>query len=285
MVASETAAAGEREYRIGPGDQLSIYVHQVLELQVEERVNGRGTIVLPLVGEVSVDSKTVLEVEDQLAEILARDYLHNPQVSVSVAEYRANEIAVAGAVARPSIYSIDRPRSVLEMISLAGGVSSEAGYKVNVQTRSLGEGGQVEQVNLLVDLRELISSPHLNRQLILSGGDSVYVREAGYVYIEGRVRKPGAFKLEGEVTVLKALSLAGGTTFGADDDKIHIFRNTTDLEAAFVVDIDEIRGDPKTDILLEDGDIIVVGTDALKTGLAGLWRGITGVVRVGRGVF
>lgn len=279
--AAMNVASVVEEYRVGPGDEIEIKVFQVEDFDLTERINSRGTIMLPLLGEVEVGGLSVAEIEQTLADRLGADYLQDPQVSVFVTEYRSREISVAGAVDKPSVYTVDRPRTVLEMISLAGGVTDEAGYKVHVQTLGANpETGQPEPVNLIVDLRELVNSYDTNRQLVLGGGDSVYVRKAGFVYVEGAVRKPGAYQIEGEATVLKTLAQAGGTLFEADDDSIQVFRDQPGDVEILTVSLDQIRKDPTSDVRLQDGDIVVVGDNAIKAGVAGLWRGITGIFRV-----
>lgn len=267
-------------YTIGVGDEIAIHVHHVPELQVTERVSASGDLNLPLVGRFAVGGLTAEEAEASLTELLARSYLQNPQVSLNISTFRAAEISVAGAVRNPGVYTIDRPRTVLEMLALAGGISETAGYQVHVQTYDRAEG-EPRRVSLMVDLRELISNTRTSQSLILDAGDSVYVRPAGYVYVEGAVTRPGAYRIEGEANVLKALAQAGGTKFAAQNDEIRVFRSGPDGIENFAVDLDEIRANPSGDVVLRDGDVVVVGKDAIKSGLAGLWNGISGILRLG----
>ena len=277
---SGVARSTRGEYTIGVGDEIAIHVHHVPELQLTERVSASGDLNLPLVGRFPIGGLTAAEAETRLTDLLARSYLQNPQVSLNISTFRAAEISVAGAVRSPGVYTIDRPRSVLEMLALAGGISEAAGYQVHVHTYDRTEG-EPRRVSLMVDLRELISNTQASQMLILDAGDSVYVRPAGYVYVEGAVTRPGAYRIEGEANVLKALAQAGGTKFAAQNDEIRVFRSGPDGIDSFSVDLDEIRDNPSGDVVLRDGDVIVVGKDAIKSGLAGLWNGISGILRLG----
>jgi len=108
------------------------------------------------------------------------------------------------------------------------------------------------------------------------------IPEAGTVFLEGHVAKPGAYPIRGGTTVLKALSMAGGTTFTAKKDSIQVFRRRSDGDMdSYLIDLNEIREAPQMDIELIDGDIVVVGVSKGRRGLAMFWDGLTSIFRVG----
>lgn len=272
------AVRAQREYRVGPGDQVVVRVSGIPEYEgFAQRVDGEGRLNLPLLGRVPVAALTVAEIEDLVTEGLAADFIRDPRVMVVVSEHRSSEVTVGGAVRAPSIYSLDRPRTLLEILSLAGGLSPEASTRINVHTTAQTESGDSEKISVVVNLEDLLSNPELNQKLVLGGGDSIYVPSAGYVYVEGKVEKPGAYRLEGNMNVLKALAVAGGTSFEAASDEITVFRAGAGPEDGVTVDLDEIRRDPSSDVVLQDGDIVVVGDSKIKSGLVGLWKGVTGL--------
>ncbi len=273
------------EYRIGPGDVLEITVFQVEELNLKVRVNGRGTVIVPLLGEIDVGNKTVVDMERLLAEKLGENYLHDPQVSVFVSEYRSQKITVMGAVKEPAVHIVRRPHSVLELLSMSGGLNEKAGHQIYVQT--LTEDAKTKDAtaqNLIIELKKLLENTTPEFNLILRGGDSVYVPEAGVVFVEGAVRKPGAYQMHGETNVLKAIALAGGVEFDAKEGSIQVFRRGAGDDQVVEVDLKAIRDNRVTDLRLLDGDIVVVRSNILKKGFVGSWRGVTGVFSVNKGI-
>ncbi len=103
--------AASWEYYLGPGDVIDIAVFQVEDLSKTVRINGRGTVILPMLGETKVEGLTVTQAEKILSDHL-RDFLHEPQVSVFVAEHRSQEISVLGAVRSPGIKSVTKTRTL-----------------------------------------------------------------------------------------------------------------------------------------------------------------------------
>lgn len=275
----------QSEYPLGPGDVIDIAVFQVEELNKTVRINGRGTIILPLLGEIEIAGLTAQQAEQLLVQRLD-EFLHDPQVSVFVSEYRSQEISVLGAVQDPGIKSVNRSRTLLEMLTLAGGLSDKAGAQIYVQTSATDpDTGEKLPRNIIVDLDQLLRSPEHN--FVLEGGDRIFVPQAGIVFVEGAVGKPGAIPLERETTVLKAIAQAGGASPYAIEDEVQVIRQDRDGDGRpeiQVVNLDQVRQTGENDILLEDGDIVVVGINTFKRGFSGFWRGFAGIFSVGVGL-
>lgn len=273
------------DYILGAGDVIDIAVFQVEELNKTVRVNGRGSIILPLLGEIKVKGLTAQQTESLLIERLD-EFLQNPQVSVFVAEYRSQEISVLGAVKDPGIKSLERSRTLLEVLTVAGGLSDKAGSHIYVQTTDTDpDTGERLSRNSIVDLRQLLSNPEYN--FLLQGGDTVFVPEAGIVFVEGAVKSPGAFPLERDTTVLKAVAQAGGTLYEAIENDVQVIRPDADGDGnpeIQSVNLDQVRKTGESDVVLEDGDIVVVGVNTFKRGWRGFWRGFTGIFSVGYGL-
>jgi len=273
------------DYTIGPGDILELAVFQVDELSRRVRVNGRGKIMLPLLGEIQAAGKSAAEIESELAQLLGARYLQNPQVSVFVSEYRSQQITVMGAVNQPMVHSVQQPRTLLEVISMSGGLTSSASKQIHVKTNRLGEGGKPYQENFVVDLLAMIDSGDVSSNMVLQSGDTVFVPQAGVVFVEGYVKKPGAYAMNGKVNVLKAVALAGGIQDIANQKAVQVLRQ--DLAGAtsvIEVDLESVRDNGTTDLALEDGDIVVVQANGIKKTWSGFWKGLSGIFGVGYGL-
>lgn len=282
-VESEDVAPDRESYSVGPGDVLELAVFQVEELNRKVRVTGDGYIMIPLLGGVHVEGKTTTEIEAILTRDLGATYLQNPQLSVFIEEFKSHQVAVMGAVNEPSIYSIRQPRTVLEMLARAGGLTEKAGTRVQVRRTAFNdETRQREKETLIMDLNALLMSGDQRLDVVLRGGDSIVVPEAGSVFIEGAVERPGAYEMRGETNVLKALSMAGGIVFETEKQNIEVYRESLAGEGqVFPIDYDKIRANPADDLVLEEGDIIVVHHSSVKRGFANFWKGISGIFRIG----
>lgn len=270
----------QQEYPVGAGDVLAISVFEVEELNTTVRVNRRGTVILPLLGELDVGGKSLREVEALIVERLTK-FMHEPQVSVFIDEYQSQQISVTGAVNDPELHTLSRPRTVLEMLSMSGGLSEKAGKRIYVQTTLDGEPQR-----LIIDLDEVLANPdQQSLAIVLRGGDSIFVPEAGTVFVEGAVNKPGAYPLKGDTGVIEAIAMAGGPRFEARENDVQIITmSATGDKEVVATDLDELRANQAPSIALRDGDIVLVPSNTAKAGFAGFWRGLTGIFSVGYGV-
>ena len=133
MMVSVTNAQEEKtDYSVQPEDILEITVYEQPDLDVKARVTSKGEIAFPLLGKVEVVGLTISEVEDLITELLAADYLVNPQVQVFISEYRVKQISVLGSVKTPGKYDMyaERETTVLQAIAMAGGFSNVASITI-----------------------------------------------------------------------------------------------------------------------------------------------------------
>lgn len=279
-LAAQSGASAEtlwKEYPIGAGDVLEISVFDVPELNTKVRVSRQGAIVLPLVGDLAVSGRSPREVEGMLDERLT-EYMHNPEVSVFVAEYHSQQVSVTGAVSNPAMHTLTQPRTVLELLSMSGGLSEAAGKQVYVNTTL-----DNEPQRFIVDLEKVLSEQNReNLGILLSGGDSVFVPEAGVVFVEGAVNSPGSYPLRGGTGILEAVAMAKGTKFDAREEDVQVFTTDSNGERAVVsVPLDKIRANQVSNYELQDGDIVVVPSNAFKRNVSGFWRGFRGIFGMG----
>lgn len=261
-------------YRLGRGDLVEVIVLGVPELSREVRVDGNGAITLPLIGEVKVSGETITDASTMVAERYAESYLRDPQVSLLVKEFRSQEITVLGSVKQPKVYAVQRRMGVLEVLAMAGGVTENAGRNVYVsdRVRNPDNDNELIQRNLILNLDELIQGGSEELNIMLGDGAVINVPEAGVVYVEGAVERPGVYSLQRDTTVLKAIAMAGGLQYEAKKSGINVLRASNgemdDRMEGF--DIDFIRQNPHADIELKDGDVVVVETDTFKALMQGL---------------
>jgi len=108
--------------------------------------------------------------------------------------------------------------------------------------------------------------------LRLSGGDSILVPSAGVIFVEGAVTKPGSYVMEGETTVLKAIALAGGVPWSGKEGSVQVIRDIGGEPFAIDVDLNSVRNQRGDDVVLQDGDIIVVDHSVTKRFLTGFFK-------------
>jgi polysaccharide biosynthesis/export protein len=280
--AAQSPNLSTHDYLLGPGDVVKIEAPQAPEINgLSVRITGPGTVNLPLLDEVRLGGLTTSQAEQLLTQRLSR-YIHAPQVALFISEFASQEVTVTGAVRSPGIFALQRPRALFEVLSMAGGLTPEAGSTVNVRTGIPDpQTGQVAVHNLMIDLRDMVKNPDAHR-LALRGGDSVFVPEAGVVFVEGAVGKPGSFPLAADMTVLKAIAVAGGTEWEAIDKKVRVIRyDGSGSPSELFVDLKAVKELGVEDLRLEDGDVVVVDTDNVKKGAVVVWDNTLRVLSLG----
>ena len=245
-----------RDYRVGPGDVLKITVFGHEDLSKPANVGSDGRINYSLLGAVNVAGKTPLEIQEELAKALGRDYIVNPQVSVEVDKFASQYIYVNGPVNTPGRFPLQGGMTLKDAISLGGGLSKEAGYSITVARKAMGPDGLEHQPETMHFSRADLESGRANEDL--QPGDVVTVSEKDYFYIQMEVRKPGKYDLTPGMTILQAISLAEGTTDWANRRHVSMIRNVGGHTTTTIVDLKNIERQKAPDIPLAPNDIIIV---------------------------
>jgi polysaccharide export outer membrane protein len=251
---------------IGEGDLLQISVFEANELDKTVRVNSRGFISLPLVGEVQVSGLTAIEAEEKIEEMYERRFIKDPHVSIFVEEQISQRITLVGQFKNPGTYDYLSNQRLLDVIALGGGLSERAGQAVQVRRTRYVQG---EPNTFIVDLDRLIKEGNVELNIRLNGGDVLFVPEAGVFFVDGAVRRPGAYPIKHKTVVQEGLVEAGGFESSAKKDKIKLVRITETGERK-IIDLDLSKTDSK-EMALKDRDILIVGESAL----GGLGRGFS----------
>ena len=237
---------------LGPGDLLGISVFDTPEMAQRVRVNSDGKITLALIGELTVRGM----LPDKLGGIIAQKlvdghFMKNPQVSVEVLEYAGQMAYVTGEVSRPGAYALLRSHRLLDLISVAGGLTSHAG---NAVTITRGENSAQHIVVDLSDKDEARSNPEI------LPGDSITVGQTGIIYVLGDVNRPGGFMLDRRTTlsVVQAMAMAEGTKSSASLAKAILIRTTQGNRQVTPLNLKMILKSQNPDVLLAAGDIVFV---------------------------
>jgi polysaccharide export outer membrane protein len=251
---------------IGEGDLLQISVFEANELDKTVRVNSRGFISLPLVGEVQVSGLTAIEAEEKIEEMYERRFIKDPHVSIFVEEQISQRITLVGQFKNPGTYDYLSNQRLLDVIALGGGLSEQAGQAVQVRRTRYVQG---EPNTFIVDLDRLIKGGNVELNIRLNGGDVLFVPEAGVFFVDGAVRRPGAYPIKHKTVVQEGLVEAGGFEPSAKKDKIKLVRMTETGERK-IIDLD-LNNTNSKEMALKDRDILIVGESAL----GGLGRGFS----------
>lgn len=213
-------------YKVGPGDVLKITVYDNPDLETIARVNSDGDILFPLIGEVKVLAKTTSQIAGLISGKLADGYIVNPQVTVFIKEFKSKKVVIVGQAERPGIHELSGPTTLLELISKAEGLKKNAGDKIIIK-RMAANG--TERI-ITIDRKRLMEEGDPALNITLMDGDNIYIPKAGYYYVTGQVKRPNSYVFEKDLTVMKAIAMAGGFTDIADKDSIKIIRKKNGKE-------------------------------------------------------
>jgi polysaccharide export outer membrane protein len=281
-------------YLLGPDDELEVSGPE-LEVPPNKtvRVDGEGDIDVPLVARVHVAGLTVQQAEQELDKKLSA-YIRNPQVAINVKELRSQPASVLGAVNSPGVHQVQGHKTLLEMISLAGGIRPDAGYSIRITRRQ--EWGCIPLPNTRVDtsrrfsvaevnLKDIIEAKTPENNIQILPHDVISVPKAEMVYVIGDVKKSGGFVL-GEhesMSVLQALSLAEGLSGTADSRHAKILRldRQADQRVEIAINVKGIFAGKGGDIPLQGNDILFIPSN---TGKKVALRTVEAAIQTGTGI-
>ena len=256
LLLSVSLGAQVTNYVVGPQDVLAITLFDQQDLSGKYTVEADGTFTFPLIGRVKAGGLSLRDVEHTLRTQLSDGFFKNPQVSVSVEQYRSQRIFVVGEVRAPGPYPLVGDMTLIEALARAGSTTEHAAGDALI-VRS-ADGGRTtgpvlpDQKNgadvIRVDIKAL-QSGRLSENAALRDGDTIFVPRAELVYVFGQVHSPGAYTLQRGVTVLQALSLAGGVTDRGATGRIRIARIVEGKKTEVKVTLDD---------KVQPGDTIIV---------------------------
>jgi polysaccharide biosynthesis/export protein len=294
------ADAPREDYPLGPGDEITISVPEIDELQNQQvRVAQDGTISLPLIDTVVVGGLDERQARATISQRLSK-YMKNPRLEMYVDRYRSRGVAVAGAVQKPGVFDLAAfGDSLSDMIALAGGLSPAAaqnaifipiGMTQNspAETIAPSDAANLAPVNAVTNeqlpaaygdvpaSRVSITIPFgragddgcLN--MPARPGDVILVPAAGTVTVVGWVRNPGSFPISPGMTVLGAVTAAGGAVFSWHAEVLRTDQNGSRVEKRF--SLSDLESGTETDIPVEAGDVVLVEKSVVGAVPYGMWE-------------
>jgi polysaccharide biosynthesis/export protein len=265
--------------KLAPGDQIvvrSVTVKEIAEKQF--RIDSNGEANLPLAGRVHLAGLTVKQAEDTLAQA-AHKYYVDPDIAINVVEFHSEPVSVIGSVGNPGVHDARGHKTLLEVLSLAGGVKGDAGPILTI-TR-LDDYGPLplpgaretasHSIVADVDLKSLLAAKDPAQNIFVQPFDVISIPHAEMVYVIGNVKKAGGISLGGResISALEALSLAEGWDPRAAPSHAHILRLSPDGgvdvgREEIPVDLNKMLKGKQHDVLLHANDILVVPNSTAK---------------------
>ena len=297
----ESEPAVRTTYVLGPDDQIIIQAVDVPDISSKpQRLDPNGDLKLPMVGRVHAGGLTLEQLEAELIKRL-KVYIQEPDVAVSVAEFHSQPVSVIGAVKNAGVHQLEGRKTLVEMLSLVGGVGPDAGPTVRI-TRGLDAGAiplpeaKVDSSaafsTVEIDLKSLLNGTSPEKNIVIRRHDVISVPPAEVVYVVGEVAKSGPVALSGgqSITVMEAVSSTGGVLRTAAANHARILRRVDgdQKRTEVAVDLKQIMQGKADDVSLAPGDILIVpdsggkraATRAIEAAIqAGVMVGTYGLLR------
>ena len=245
VLAHAQLSEAQRDYVLGPGDVVRVSVYQNQDLTLETRITESGAISYPLLGQVRLGGLSVPQAEKVIADGLKNgNFVRQPQVSILVTQVRGNQASVLGMVNRPGRYPIEQTGMRLsELLATAGGIAHGGSDQV-----VLSGMRDRKPLRVVIDVPLLFAQSGGVNDPVIANGDTVYVERMPMVYIYGEVQRPGAMRLERDMTVLQGLASGGGLTQRGTEKGLRLHRRGADGKVQIL--------QPGMNDLLQNGDVI-----------------------------
>lgn len=261
QVASDTLA-----YRLGPGDVISIYVHDEPDISRDNiTVRYDGYITYFLVGDIFATGRTLAAIDSVVSEALTT-YIYDPEVTVFLQQSNSKRYVILGGVNSPGVYPLNSATRLTDAVSLAGGfVRTSTG-----EARGEGPGDILADLansyiirgdqRLDIDLESVYEDGNTSQDLYLQPDDYIYIplQTVQSIYVFGEVAEPRIIRTGRSLTLADALLAAGGVLTSAKKSDIRVLRGAGQLTEGIQVDFGSIMDGRIYDFQLQEGDIIYV---------------------------
>jgi polysaccharide biosynthesis/export protein len=283
--------------------------------RIRVRVSHTGSVVLPLIGSIQSVGLTASGLQASIEARLAKDFIYNPSVSVLIAEFKARRVTVLGEVNDPGTFELkENSTTLVHVLALAGSPTKEAGSKafllraapathagrlpgsIPAETpaetpakpgtepdtktgRRLGLelGRKLDESLVQIDLTDLIENGNMALNCVLQDGDLIHIPKASMCFVTGLVHYPGGFPLRGDVTLLKAIALAGGARANATPELTVLLRLTDKGRESIPIDLARVEAGTSGDVLMQPGDVLVLSqstSSKVGSGFLAFFRGL-----------
>ncbi|MFZ2855714.1 MAG: polysaccharide export protein EpsE [Rhodocyclaceae bacterium] len=240
-------AQDKLEYPLGAGDTIRVQVFQNPDLTIETRVSENGSVTYPLIGSIELGGLPIAAAEKKIATALkAGGFVQQPQVNIALMQIRGNQVGVLGQVNRPGRFPLETFNTrVSDMLAAAGGATASGDDVAIVSGVRNGKPFRKE-----IDIPALYLGEQPENDIVLSGGDTIYVHRAPVFYIYGETQRPGSYRIERNMTIMQALAQSGGPTVRGTERRLRVHRK----DAAGVVE----QISPELSEVVQSNDVIYV---------------------------
>ncbi len=276
---AKTTAKGS-VYRLGPEDVVKISILAGGEEQVEKEmvVGENGNVNVPFIGKIKAVGLTMEELEKSIIKPLARDFFVDPQIHLQIKEYNSLQFFISGAVKNPGMFKLEYTPTIMDLIANAGGVLPERGNLAYILRG--GSGDLIDKKNLddetfkksiankepiKVDLLKLLDEGNMSENIMLQSGDTIYIplgtklnQTTTKIYVQGEIKKPGAFDFQPGLTALSACIIAGGFAKFAAPNRAKIIRLTENGQETIDINLEDVISGDLLDFPLKPGDRIYI---------------------------
>jgi polysaccharide export outer membrane protein len=249
------ALAQQDSLPVGPGDTVHIQVLEAPELEQHIRVSDSGEVHLFVGGDVKIAGESTAEAARTIQNtLIAGEYVNNPHVSISVENYATLNVSVVGQVKTPGSFLITSPRMVLDVLSMAGGLTDLGDRRITIQRRATKE-----EVHYFLSNS---ASAALSDNVRVFPGDTIVVSKVDVVYVLGDVHRPGGYAMstnDGKMSVLQAVTLAGATNNSAVPSSARLIHKQADgsyTEAQ--INVSKMQKGKIADIAMRPDDILYI---------------------------
>ena len=252
---AEASANRPSDYVVGPQDVLKVTVYDEPTMSGTYRVDTDGSFQYPMLGRVAAAGMRVRDIEQTLKTKLEDGFIRRAQVTVDVDQFRSRSVFIVGEVRSPGKYPMTGQMSLIEALAAAGSTTPAASSEVlilrsrDALTAQPLTPEQVDQTNVTrISLADL-QLGRLSENVNLKEGDTIFVPKAEKFFITGQVRNPGAYTFERGLTVLQAISLAGGLSDKGSNRRIKVIRTVKGKKMQLGIDLADA---------IQPGDTLVV---------------------------
>jgi polysaccharide export outer membrane protein len=242
-------------YRVGIGDVIEVEAFQEEEISGEFSVESSGAIIFPLLGTVPVAGMTPAEISAVLEKMLEKDYYVDVQLKVEVEVFASQPVTLLGEVQTPGTYYLEGRTTLTELLAKAGGLKSSAGPVLELRRTARSEGEGPPQPMIFETAK--LSTGEAGRDVILRAGDVLFVSPKKMYFITGEVARPGQYEISLGMTLMQALSQAGGAGKFASQ-VIEVHREVDGEKQILSFDLSHIRKGRLADPAVVSGDVIFV---------------------------
>jgi len=243
------------DYIVGIQDVLKVTVFDEPTMSGSYRVDSDGTFQYPMLGRVAAAGLKPRDIADSVKAKLEDGYINHAQVTVDVEQFRSRSVFIVGEVRSPGKYPMTGSMTLIEALAAAGSTTANASTEVlilrprdAVTTQPLTPD-QVDQANVSrVSLADL-QLGRLSENVSLMEGDTIFVPKAEKFFVTGQIKSPGAYTFERGLTVLQAISLAGGLTDKGSNRRIKVIRSVKGKKVEQGIDLADV---------IQPGDTLVI---------------------------